>query len=76
MPSKKNTDIKIQDPGNSLHEIKWDFLKLNIRKSCGAFCKSLKKEKNPEIQRLENKIKVLEMKLYNDGNTEMYNRFK
>ena len=68
-------EIQNWDHDNGLNEqIKWDFLKRNIRKFSNAFSKSLKKEKYQKIQNLENKIKVLEIKLFRNKN--MYNTVK
>lgn len=68
-------EIQNWDHDNGLNEqIKWDFLKRNIRKFSNVFSKSLKKEKYQKIQNLENKIKVLEIKLFRNKN--MYNTVK
>ena len=57
-------ELETQDTENVLDkQIKWDFLKYEIRKFCIAFSKSLQKEKKQKIHNLENKIKVLETKL-------------
>ena len=56
-------EFKTRDTENVLDEqMKWDFLKYEIRKFCIAFSKSLQKEKKQKIHNLESKIKVLETK--------------
>ena len=67
-------EFKTQDTENVLDEqIKWDFLKYEIRKFFIAFSNSRQKEK---VHKLENKIKVLETKLQNDKNIKLHNRHK
>ena len=60
----------------SNHQLKWELLKYEVRKFTVNYTKQIAKEKQQQIIKLENQVKILENNLDKDGNLSKYNNIK